>query len=274
LRRPERRRYSVRREAALAVKTQDPGGEPMIEIERDEDRVVFHRGFLDDPRLSLRAKGLLGVLLSRGGTVDPSAIGASRERPSEIEAALRELESAGYFTRAEATRGETSLSGTLRETSALPLLDSLPRKVGVETGGARAASARDEETHAAADRILARLNELRKASWSWARYTPLSARHAKNVEHIKGRLREGYAEADLVLVLEYLAAADGGKDESRKYFDSVTPFNTKNFERNLAMARDWEARGRPQRPASLTLDRPPEHDPAIYERWAERGGKT
>lgn len=246
----------------------------MIEIERDEDRVVFHRGFLDDPRLSLRAKGLLGVLLSHRGAVDPTAIAAvSGERPNDVEAALRELESAGYFTRGEAGSGGSPLSGTLRETSGLPLLDSLPRKAGAETGGGRAASVEDEEARAAADRVLARLNELRKASWSWAKYTPLSARHAKNVEHIRGRLREGYEEGDLTLVLEYLAAVDGGKDESRKFFDSVTPFNTKNFERNLAMARDWEARGRPQRPASLTLDRPPEHDPAIYERWAERGGK-
>ncbi len=272
LRQPERRRYSVRRERAFAVKAQDSGGEPMIEIERDEDRVVFHRGFLDDPRLSLRAKGLLGVLLSRGGTVEPSAIGASCERPNEIEAALRELESAGYFTRGEAAKGGASLSGTLRETSALPLLDSLPRKARAEMAGARAANAGDEETHAAADRVLARLNELRKASWSWAKYTPLSARHAKNVEHIKGRLHEGYAEADLVLVLEYLAVVDGGKDESRKYFDSVTPFNTKNFERNLVMARDWDARGRPVADDALSLLRQAEHDPAIYERRV-RGGK-
>jgi hypothetical protein len=247
----------------------------MIEIERDEDRVVFHRGFLDDPRLSLRAKGLLGVLLSRGGTIDAAVIAAtSRARQSDVEAALRELESAGYFARAEGGTVGSPVSGILRETSALPLLDSLSRRGGAAArGGVRAARAGDDETRDAADRILARLNELRKASWSWAKYMPLSARHAKNVEHIKGRLHEGYVEADLTLVLEYLAALDGGKEESRKYFDSVTPFNTKNFERNLALARDWEARGRPQRPASLTLDRPPEHDPAIYERWAERGGK-
>jgi len=86
---------------------------------------------------------------------------------------------------------------------------------------------------------------LRERSWDWAQYTPLSARYAKNVEHIGGRLRDGYAEEDLILVLDYLAATDGGKEASRRYFNCVTPFNTKNFERNLAMAREWEARGRP-----------------------------
>ena len=251
----------------------------MIEIEREEDRVVFHRGFLDDLRLSLRAKGLLAVLLSRpgGASVDLQTLAmASGERAGDVEAAVRELEGAGYFTRLElGTSDGSALTGTARETSVLPLLDSISRPVSAERrAGGRAAKVADEESlKAAAERVLARLNELRKASWSWARYTPLSARHAKNVEHIKGRMHEGYAEADLLLVLEYLAAVDAGKDESRRFFDSVTPFNTKNFERNLAMARDWDARGRPQRPASLTLDRPPEHDPAIYERWAERGGR-
>jgi hypothetical protein len=251
----------------------------MIEIEREEDRVVFHRGFLDDPRLSFRAKGLLAVLLSRpgGGSVDLETLAmALGERAGDVEAAVRELEGAGYFTRLElGTSDVSALTGTVREMSVLPLLDSVSGRASAERReGGRGAKAGDEGAlKAGSERVLARLNELRKASWSWARYTPLSARHAKNVEHIKGRMHEGYAEADLVLVLEYLAAVDGGKDESRRYFDSVTPFNTKNFERNLAMARDWEARGRPQRPASLTLDRPPEHDPAIYERWAERGGR-
>ncbi len=251
----------------------------MIEIEREQDRVVLHRGFLDDPRLSLRAKGLLAVLLSRTGgvAVDPQTLATmSGERAVDVEAAFRELESAGYFTRAESETGDAPpLAGTVRETSVLPLLDSISRRASAERreSGRRPKIGDEESLKEVAERILARLNELRKASWSWAKYTPLTARHAKNVEHVKGRLHEGYAEADLILVLEYLAAIDGGKDESRKYFDSVTPFNTKNFERNLAMARDWEARGRPQRPTSLTLDRPPEHDPAIYERWAERGGR-
>ena len=86
---------------------------------------------------------------------------------------------------------------------------------------------------------------MRQCSWEWAQYTPLSAKYAKNVEHIRGRLRDGYDERDLVLVLEYLAATDGGKEESRRYFNCVTPFNTKNFERNLALARDWDAKKRP-----------------------------
>ena len=246
----------------------------MIEIERDEESVVLHRGFLDDPRLSFRAKGLLAYLLTRpaGAQVDLRSLGVPG---AELLSSIRELEAAGYFVRAGAASGESDpLHGAIRETSTLPLLEPLPRRAPSERSEKKAPDEGNEEAESsAAERVLTRLNELRQSSWIWARFTPLSSRHAKNVEHIKGRLREGYREADLILVLEYLASVDGGKDESRRFFDSVTPFNTKNFERNLTMAREWEARGRPQRPNSLALDRPSEHDPAIYERWAERGGR-
>ena len=96
-----------------------------------------------------------------------------------------------------------------------------------------------------AERIIDRLNELRQANWKWVSFRPLSAAHAKNVEHINGRLADGFTEVQEVLVLEYLAAKDKGDERSRQFFDCVTPFRTSNFERYLAMAEDWEARGRP-----------------------------
>jgi len=125
------------------------------------------------------------------------------------------------------------------------------------------------------DRIIARLNELRESSWEWVRYTPLTA-SPTNVEQINGRLKE-YAEADLVLVLEYLAVKDGGDEKSRGYYDCVTPFRVKNFERRLVMAREWEARGRPSKNGDdgvrdETL-RPQGHDVEQYEKWFS-GGKS
>ncbi len=251
----------------------------MIEIDRDEDRVVLRRGFLDDPRLSFRAKGLLAVLLSRPDVVGvdlQTLAAASGERASAVEAALRQLEKAGYFTRAEPGASDASpLAGTVRETSALPQFDSISRRSATEPRrSGRAAKAGDEESlKTAAERILARLNELRQASWIWARYTPLSSKHAKRMGPIHARLREGYTEVDLIFVLEYLAAIDGGKDASRRYFDTVTTFNTQNFERNLAMARDWDARGRPPGTGLLAQQAAAGHDPAIYEKRL-KGGKT
>ncbi|MEN6368727.1 MAG: hypothetical protein ABFD77_03395, partial [Thermotogota bacterium] len=130
-----------------------------------------------------------------------------------------------------------------------------------------------EVTAASVERVIDRLNELRRHSWEWVRYTPLSAKHPKNVEHISGRLREGFSENDLLLVLEYLAVADGGKDASRRYFDCVTPFNTKNFERNLALAREWDARGRPVVLGSASSQAASGHDPDIYEKRVRGGGR-
>jgi hypothetical protein len=251
----------------------------MIRVEREEDRrVALDRAFLEDPRLSFRAKGLLAYLLAQSDeeTFDVERLGASfGERTADIVHALRQLESAGYYTRTGEVSGNVPLgAGTLREVSLLPLLGSR-HKDGPATQRAdrNGIDPQGEAEAAAAERILVRLNELRQASWIWAKYTPLSARHAKNVEHIKGRLREGYGESDLVLVLEYLAAVDGGKDSSRRYFDSVTPFNTKNFERNLAMAQDWGARGRPEGDGAQSLQRSYGHDPAIYQKKV-KGGKT
>jgi len=251
----------------------------MIRVEREENRrVALDRAFLDDPRLPFRAKGLLAYLLSRSDqeTFDVERLAASfGERTADVANALKQLESAGYYTRTGGVGGDALLgTGTLREVSRQPLLGSQPQKgLATQRADRDGVDPQSEADAVAAERVLVRLNELRQASWAWAKYTPLSARHAKNVEHIKGRLREGYGESDLVLVLEYLAAVDGGKDSSRKYFDSVTPFNTKNFERNLAMARDWDARGRPPGAGSLAQQAAAGHDPAIYEKRL-KGGKT
>jgi hypothetical protein len=243
----------------------------MIRVERAEaERVVLSRAFLDDPRLSLRAKGLLAYLLSReAGELAVEALVAGGERTSDVESSLRELERAGYFARSSAP--DAPAEGVVHETSARPLLAPPPRPARESERGTRAEADQARAEGEAAARILARLNELRASHWTWAKYTPLSAKHKKNVEHVYGRLREGYSERDLILVLEYLAAVDGGKDASRRYFDSVTPFNTKNFERNLALARDWEARGRPAE-GGLLAQRADGHDPAIYERRVKGGG--
>jgi hypothetical protein len=116
-------------------------------------------------------------------------------------------------------------------------LDELP---GTGTDEAETLTPED----AAIERIVRRLNDLRKTHWEWAHYVPLLARFPKNVEKIRQRLRDGHTEQDLILVLEYRAAVDGGDERSRRYFNSDTPFNTRNFEENLAMALDWQARGR------------------------------
>ncbi len=253
----------------------------MIRIRRTSDAwLMFDRAPLIDTRLSFRAKGLLVFLLSLpGGSIASIAdLGAiSTDDRRLIASALRELEDAGYFASDEMPlRADGDLpSGVVSDCSALPTLGGLSEDSAARSPGSgeweRRHTEPAEAAAASAERVIDRLNELRRRSWEWVRYTPLSAKHPKNVEHINGRLREGYSEGDLVLVLEYLAVSDGGKDASRRYFDCVTPFNTRNFERNLTLARDWDARGRPPVVGGGSAQAAYGHDPDLYERRV-RGG--
>ena len=236
------------------------------------DDILVNRAMLADPRLSFRAKGVLVSLLARAGDSTGGggdAIVLDRSDRREMELGLRELHEAGYAVR-ESISDETGEHVIVFEMSRHPLLhepDEGESEAFDPSSPQRSLfdPPQDVDPRTPAERVIDRLNELRRASWEWAKYTRLQAKHAKNVEHINGRLKEGYGEADLILVLEYIATIDGGKEESRKYFDCVTPFNTKNFERNLAMARDWEARGRrlpgEQRPDGVS------RDASYYEKW-------
>jgi len=226
---------------------------------------------LVDGALSFRAKGILTHLLGQPAEViqtEKSITEAATEGRAAVRTALQELEKHGYIRREDIVSSAMGSEGS----HSAPVMQSLFDGLQGTEGAREPLDARIERTvdtiHQSIERVIARLNTLREASWPWTRYTPLSAKHAKNVEHIGGRLREGYEEQDLVLVLEYLAAIDGGKEESRKYYDCVTPFNTKNFERNLAMAREWDARGR-LRTGSMQASYG--HDPEIYERRLKKG---
>jgi hypothetical protein len=209
---------------------------------------------LSDRRLSFRAKGVFAYMLSlpQGTGVSVKALsGASSEGRDAIGTALHELSVAGFCERIETIHAaaESADADASSDEVRAPIMESLfgeafaPPVRMSDLVEARP-SEPEEPGRASTERIIAQLNRLRERSWEWAQYTPLSAKYAKNVEHIGGRLRDGYTEMDLIVVLDYLAAVDGGKEESRRYFNCVTPFNTKNFERNLALARDWEAKGR------------------------------
>jgi len=242
--------------------------------------VVLEKSMLEDPRLSFRAKGLLAYFLAHPEfdlSNKRQLASVSLEGLDALRTALKELEEAGYFRKASEPdeTGSMRAIGVVYAASRIPLLAA--QRVGKPAASqneapSSAVARTGEAADTPAQRIIDQLNELRKKAWDWARYTPISAKYAKNVEHINGRLSDGYSEADLVLVLEYLAAVDGGKEESRKYFDCVTPFNTKNFERNVAMARDWEARGRPQPQSDSMRHLEQSHDPSIYDR-GRRGGQ-
>ncbi|MCK5828507.1 hypothetical protein KAH43_08305 [Candidatus Bipolaricaulota bacterium] len=254
-----------------------------IRLSSDAGRhLVIDRSMLEDPRLSFRAKGLLAYLLAHPKTDlsnKRSLTSVSLEGMDAVNTALKELEEAGYFRRIQESNedGSTRMFGIVYPASRIPVLEAQPVSENPSSQDSKSAPAEESAKKAAtstpAQRIVDHLNDLRKVAWDWARYTPISAKYAKNVEHINGRLADGYDEPDLLLVLEYLASVDGGKEDSRKYFDCVTPFNTKNFERNLTMARDWDAKGRRTVQTNRAFQRVEGHDPKIYEQRLT-GGTT
>lgn len=247
-----------------------------IRVADDASRhLVLDKSMLEDPRLSFRSKGLLAYLLAHPGldlSTKRKLAALSLEGVDALSTAFKELEEAGYIRNAKEANEDGSIQTIciVYPASRLPLLESqrfenIPTSLN-EDDAQSTIPTDPEDATTPAQRIIDQLNKLRKTAWDWARYTPLSAKYAKNVEHINGRLANGYTETDLVLVLEYLSAVDGGKEESRKYFDCVTPFNTKNFERNLTMAREWEARGRPAGRLTRSLQLGESHDAEIYEK--------
>ncbi|MCK5828529.1 hypothetical protein KAH43_08425, partial [Candidatus Bipolaricaulota bacterium] len=200
-----------------------------IRLAGDASRhLVIDRSMLEDPRLSFRAKGLLAYMLGHPG-IDVSnkklLTSVSLEGMDAINTALKELEDAGYFRQIQETAEDGSVHtlGLVYPVSRIPVLEAQPLADTPKSASAKSPSHNKATTAkgssvSPAQRIVDRLNELRKTAWDWARYTPISAKYAKNVEHINGRLAEGYEESDLILVLEYLSSVDGGKEESRKYF--------------------------------------------------------
>jgi hypothetical protein len=188
------------------------------------------------PTLSYRAKGMLAYLrtLPKGTTFDIKTIqSVSTEGKQAVKTTLWELERSGYCEPAPEHGSE--LIEELPESGAsqiLPLFGSQCSKTEPMSS---------PTVLTGADRIIGRLNVLREQAWEWKSYTPLSSKSSQNRAEINKLLKSGYTEKDLVLVLEYLSARDGGDEKSRRYFDCVTPFRAKNFQRNLAMARQWEA---------------------------------
>jgi len=216
---------------------------------------------LHDVDLSFRAKGIFAYLDAPGGGARRNLtelIAASEEQSAAVRTALGELEDSGYVARQRVveefdeeaalvgSRGAAHVMESLfgEEFAPTVKVDALRSAEGL---GARATKSRERiERDEIVGRVFARINELREKNWTWTRYTPLDRKSAKNADHIRRLLKLGHSEEELLLILDYRAERDAGDVRSRKYFNGDTPFNTRNFDHNLAEARDWDARGRPR----------------------------
>jgi hypothetical protein len=130
--------------------------------------------------------------------------------------------------------------------------DDVPRK------RARAKAAKHGSVEA--ERVIARLNEIRSA---W-----VAGSNLRNAAEVEGRLRDGYTIDDLLLVLEHKGRrAAMGPGPDRDYFDTISPFRRSNFDGNLSRAQNdaAEPSGRPER--GMT---PEQARAEAEQRWGQR----
>ena len=90
----------------------------VVRVEKNSNYTVMSNVHLRDKRLSLKAKGLLSLILSLPEKWDYSVNGLvsiAREGRAGIMSSLKELEEAGYLTRHQ-LRGENGQMGKIGET--------------------------------------------------------------------------------------------------------------------------------------------------------------
>lgn len=119
--------------------------ESIIRLERRTNFTMVQNDMLQDPRLSLKTKGLFAWMLSKPDSWDFSVSGlavSNNVGKDAIRSSLKELEAAGYLTRQQAHGERGHFSGNvyiLREVSSAPLSDNPttvePTTAGPTTGG-------------------------------------------------------------------------------------------------------------------------------------------
>ena len=88
----------------------------VFRVEKTKDYTIMSNHHLKDRRLSLKAKGLLSMMLSLPKEWDYTLKGLariSREGVDAIREAVRELEQAGYIVRTRARNAQGQLKGTV-----------------------------------------------------------------------------------------------------------------------------------------------------------------
>lgn len=85
----------------MGKETNNKKGE-IIRVEKRSNYAIIDKGFLENPNLSFKAKGVLAYLLSRPdnwSTFVPDLVNKSTDGRSAVYSALRELKALGYYKR-------------------------------------------------------------------------------------------------------------------------------------------------------------------------------
>ena len=214
---------------------------------------------IESSGLSWKAKGIHTYLITRppGWKINRSDLeNRSTDGKSALTSGLKELREADYL-RIEKLKGDKGqYVGTKWTVVQNPRQWENPEAGNPDSGESghlisiNSSSSKHKTTNknnspsSSVKNIFNHLNELREQAWEWKQFTPLKPTKP-NCKHISARLTEGKSEAELILILDYLAQRDTGDERSRRYFDNVTPFRVSNCDRYLTMARNWDADGRP-----------------------------
>lgn len=86
----------------------------IFRIEKHEKYVVLDKGFLNDPRISFKAKGVLAYMLSKPdgwNFVETDIARHGKDQSLAIKTAIKELIAAGYITRGNRKRNEKGQLG-------------------------------------------------------------------------------------------------------------------------------------------------------------------
>ena len=97
----------------------------VFRVERTRDYTVMSNFHLKDMKLSLKAKGLLSMMLSLPETWNYTTRGLAaicKEGVDAIGSAVRELEAAGYITNVDAGRGLIKCGSAI-----VPFVNSFPK---------------------------------------------------------------------------------------------------------------------------------------------------
>jgi len=213
---------------------------------RDHPFVIIDKSALEDRRLSFRAKGLHAYLLSRPDNWVPNRehlATVSTEGIFAVRTVLKELEDAGYITREKERdqHGHFEHVTTVYETCKSPLVDDPPAVDppvdGIIINKERKIRKKKEKTIVSqtSEKLLVYLNDIlnREGVERFRSATPLPA-----------RLHEGLTEQDAKLIVEYKHAEWSGTDYE-KYIRPSTLFGVEKCPMYLALAKKWNAQGRP-----------------------------
>lgn len=231
----------------------------VFRIHKTDNYTVMSNAHLRDPRLTLKAKGLLSMVFSLPDDWKYSINGLAaicKEGPDAVSTAIRELEAVGYVIRTKRFPGETE-SGRIEyeyDFYEVPSEKQPPKKQppeiqGVEIQGVENRHLLNKEDKGTDDQatedkddddfstkvkeIVGHLNEVCGTS-----YRP-TTRQTRS--RISARLGEGFTVEDFMAVIDSRKALWANDARMREYLRPETLFGTK-FEGYLNAARSCAAR--------------------------------